>query len=419
MASEKFFNRVVTAELTRNKKNKRYVAHVKGWTFFLMALCLFGCYGFPEAISLKFGLSVPSFSNRLPYIAPFLFVFIWVVASCDSFGTKTVFRISWPEALFILNASFWLGIEVVHSFNGSSIPIFEFIVPQIWLFLFYYVFREYALRNKYCRELGWLFLLAPFCFCLMQFFMYLHIIPGEPIPLKLIQEGHRPNGFHLNYSSYVALTGIWILLFANRTLYGQISKKLFIPLLMFFTTIIIINQTRGALLFLFIIFLVKILLMLPKWSTQTVLIFCVGVGISVASYFYIQESLLAKIMLIEDDSTRIRLLGLIIAPLYQSNYLFGLGAAASLDVTFEGFQSHSYFMRVYLAYGILGVATLALAMVSMFVQKSGRLGVLGLTGLGLLLLHMTVEPDLLWYYALFPVIASTGAISQPDAGNLK
>jgi hypothetical protein len=114
----------------------------------LVTPCVFGCYAFPESIVERFQLSLPTYSNRLPYVAPLLLILLWLVVSYGSPEGKVNIRISWPEAFFVLNIAIWIAIEIGHSLDSNSSRTLELILSYIWFFLFYYAFRECADRKN-------------------------------------------------------------------------------------------------------------------------------------------------------------------------------------------------------------------------------------------------------------------------------
>jgi hypothetical protein len=382
----------------------------------LLALCVFGCFSFPEAIIAKYSLPLPLFSNRLPYVAPLLLILLWVIVSHDPPGGKIRIRISWPEAFFVLNAAAWIVIDVLHSLNGNSGRFFEYLIPQAWLFFFYYAFRVCADRRDLTHVLYWLFLLAPLCICVLQLLMYLHIVPGAWVPLEHILNGDRPEGYHLNSSSYVALTGIWIVLFAGGSQQGMGRRESALSLLfVIFTLMIMINRTRGALLIEGALVGLKLYSYLGKWPRRMAWILGAGAGFGVMWYYMVHVNAIAFVESIADDSARQRLGAiLLIYREVSGSLLFGLGTANSLGINFEGMQSHTYFLRILLAYGVVGLLTFMLSIFSMFYANGARRNMCALSGLLLMLGVMLFESDLQWWYAAMPVAALLSVGRQPD-----
>jgi hypothetical protein len=391
-------------------------SHIEQGMLILLALCVFGCFAFPEVIITKFSIQLPTFSNRLPYATPFLIALLWVVASYGSKREGGRIRIELPEILFVLNVVVIIAIEVLHYHRLGSNPMdsADFLLPLFWVFCFYYVFRECSRLGRHADFLYWLCLLVPTVICVLQLLMYLEIVPGAAVPLKHIMRGDRPEGSHLNYSSYVALSGIWVILFSGWRPYGAGSNEIKISLLfIFFTLMIMVNQTRGALLIAGILVGLKLCAYLSIGVRRVIYILCSGIVICLIGYIVVHFDPEPFVRNIQDDSARQRLMAIFLFHnQLDKSYIFGVGNFK--DINFEGLQPHTYFVRVLLSYGLMGLLFFMLLILSMFYARDVSRGISALSGLILMLGCMLFEGDLYWWYAVIPVLTLLSADHQSN-----
>lgn len=374
----------------------------------LVAVCIFGCFAFPEAIVSKFSLPLPSFSNRLPYVAPLLILLLWVLLTERSQTKKIIVPIAWPELFFLMNIAVWLLIEILDSSDGQSVSMFimEFLAPQMWFFLFYYVFKLAVEKKGALQWLYVLFLLVPALYCLLQLLSYLNIIPGSWVPLEHIMRGDRPDAHHLNLTSYLAILGIWLILFIDgvwrRSSWVEWAHTV---LFILFISVVAINRTRGALLILAVIFWFKLYGSLRK--PARIMIWMLGV-LSLCVLLVLLNDQIGlipnKIDLINDDSLRQRL-GSVFSALQNtsSNMFMGLGSSKSELLTFENLKPHTYHVRIFSAYGFFGLVAFMISISSLFYLIGKSWGVVTFSGFFLMNAIMLFESELHWWFAVIPV----------------
>lgn len=386
--------------------DKSYARPVNRDLLILVTVCVFGCFSFPEIIVSKFSLPLPYFSNRLPYVAPLLILLLWVLLTECSQTKKVIVPIAWPELLFLMNLVVWLSIEMLHSSDklNVSIHIMEFLAPQIWLFLFYYIFKLVVENIGIPQQLYLLFLLVPTLCCILQLLSYVNIIPGSWVSLEHILRGDRPEGYHLNLTSYLALFGIWLLLFIDGK-WRKWSWEEWAPTLLFilFLLIIAINRTRGALLLLALLFGLKFYEGFGKpariiiWILGAMALCALLLKYHLSMNFY-------SIALIDDDSIRQRIGSVFTAIHNNTSSMFtGLGSGKSQSLTFEGMKPHTYHIRIFSSFGFLGLLSFMLSIVSLFYLVGISWRMTTISGFFIINGMMLLEPELHWWYAVIPI----------------
>jgi hypothetical protein len=381
----------------------------------LLAICVIGCFSLPEAIATMWALPLPLFANRLPYVAPLLIVLLGVLVARHSPSGRTALPISWPELFLVLNVVAWMAIELVHGLESNSLDLFREVLPHVWLFLFYYVFRLSADREETRRQLYWLILSLPVCFSLLQILSYLEFVPGSWTPLAHIVRGDRPNASNLNLSSYMAVTGMWIILFvSDGARSGRRKEGVLALLFVLFVLMVVINRTLGALLLATALISIRLYSFLGV-SARWLILVLVGGG-AVALAYLLMSVDLVTIGAIRSDSVRQRLGSIYIAILELSgNFHFGIGMKRSMEIRYEGMRPHTYWINVLLAYGFTGFLTFMLAITSMFQADNVKWGVRKLSGWLLMLGTMLFEANLYWWYSVIPALAVVAGRQFSDA----
>lgn len=364
-------------------------------------LCILGCFGIPEKIISTYGLNLSLYSNRLPYIAPILCLLLFI--GIVRFKTKEKLD-PWKWGVVIITLATWVATD----FLGGRLISFNYVLPQLWFFIFYTTFVVF-IRYAGCSNIFFKTIVLTTVFiCAIQFLRYFHVVPGADLPLIDIFRGVRPDGLDLNLSSYVAAFGVWVVLFTPMSTEEEWINKHFkskLYLILIFSMMIVVNRTVGA------ITLEAITLGLWICKKNGInykypLLVFVGVAIAAILYlvwcFWLIESDINKIV---SDSIRQRLGS---AYVTLQNWLispfYGVGSGTSLNVRYENMLAHTYYLRVLLAYGIVGTLLFFANIIILFFNAARNDPWALFSGLICLFVILSFESKLPLWCSMIPVL---------------
>jgi hypothetical protein len=379
---------------------KNYEHRLRQAITVLVVSVIAGCYMVPEVLIVKFGIPLPLLTKVLPYVAPLLLPLIWILSVYTKFQYRPRIKIDPSDCLFLAAISFWIMSEVAQSIVYRAPHISHLVLPFFWFYTSYYALTLSLERDWLQGVFRKYLIIIPLLMCLLQFAMYLGLIAGESVSLMFLLRGDHPSGTHINIMSYIALISSWLILFQRKRSEFH-NADLMLILFLFF--MILVNQTRGALLLMLILLCLKAYSLTSRnlkliFTLFLTIIFTYGIFLIVSSPANISEIL--------DDSIRQRI-GANYLALSDgvSNWLVGQGAEQGLSVRYEGALPHSFNIRVFHAYGILGLLFFNFVLLSLFYKSRHDFNVINFSGFTLLHGIMFFEAYLYLWYALIPIAA--------------
>ena len=396
---------------------KKYESRLRQAITALTICVIAGCYLVPEFLIVKLSLPMPISVNVLPSLVPLLLTLIWILTVYNGaqYGLRIKFGPS--DSVILVTISFWALLEVVQSITYREPNISRLILPYFWFYL-----SCYAL--SLCMEYDWLrgvfkkcLILIPVLMCLLQWAMYLGLIPGEPVSLMHLLRGDHPAGSHINVLSYISVICLWFIIFNREDLKYHFSE---FALICFFYAQIVINQTRMGLMLLLVIVVMKGFSLMPRNLKLISILFSTIIFVFIIFSIMSLSEPMKIINSIQDDSVRQR-----IGANYTfmidglNNWTFGQGAERGLSVRFEGVLAHNFNIRVFHAYGVFGLLFFLLSLLSLFYRSRLDINAINFSGFVVLQGIIFFEPYWHLWYALIPIASNVLSDQQRVSLNIK
>lgn len=365
-----------------------------------------GCFLVPEIIIEKYNLPLPLHSHTFPYLGGIAIAFGFYFFSSELFTQNTP-RLH--ECVLVITVAMicilWPTTELV-LFHDDSLLVLNFLSPVLWVVTFYFAFKTVLPLIKDHRHFMNCVLAVPLGICLIQWLMFFGLVPGEPLRLVDILTGkEHPSGLHLNIASYIALFGIWTLLFIYKN-HDENQPYIVVGIALVFMATILISQTRGAILG------CCLLLFLKFVNSRSIALRALMIGIGLVGLFSFAALFFLADWQSFDESLRQR-----IGSLMQSmdigwgNFAFGLGAEQSVTLRYQGMLSHTFQSRIFSSFGLIGVILFLISTIALCFcnrtdfKKSENVS-------GFLLIHyvMLLEPRMFLWFALVASLAQIGVV---------
>jgi len=241
---------------------------------------------------------------------------------------------------------------------------------------------------------------------LIQYCMYLGLIGGNQIPLtRIVTLTERPFAPNLNFSSYLAILGLLVLVPAR--LPGRWAAIVGIA----FAALPILNQSRGAVALLLLFAVGGLWSLKSRWLRwATVVIVAGGTGTLIWYLAAVSNRITV------DESFAIRMRTLLLAwDMIQENPLFGSGPGSADGIVVAGLHNHSRLLNLAVEFGVpAGALLLAMGLCSMNAFRDGPSPkyIMIFGSMGLVLLLLEDKPHLI--YSLLGPAAMVAGSSIPD-----
>lgn len=390
--------------MTNNFGSKRLVLN-KILILIVKNIIVLGAFSLPEIAIVKFFPGMPLFANRISYTTPLMILtIIFYKINIGNIILEKFFM----RRLFVCIATISI-INIYHILNQNDDGGIYYELPIISFFLFFFSTIAIIKISETAGRTGNIFLGAPAFICLMQLMTYAEILPGNIVPLSQILAGARPEADNLNFSSHVAVFGLWVLYYSSvgTSLY-QSKKFYFWGLTFLYIFVAVLNQTLGAIISISIlaIFLVMHTSLRKNFSDIYIfyiIVFIIPIATIILIIFVLNSTFILNLITGESEQQRFWSIVAAINAWLQSP-LLGIGGNASNLVLVNGLLVHSYPLRILMAYGALGFLAIFFLLVSLF-SSCGRVSVTASSGLILLSCMLLLDPYLQWWYSSVIVIS--------------
>ena len=337
----------------------------------ILAFVIISCLNIPRNIINVFGLHFLLFGNDLPYLAPFCLLLLTINLSMTKGNAKLL--IGTEDVYFVIALLTWTLLEYYHNIEHSGANLY-IVLSNFWFLVFYFLLKTYVRLSgiEVIKEL--MNTTAYIITAVLLFHLALQgIARYSGGAADFINESEL---FETNGMSLIALFLIHLILFYMpvKTRMERLRLNfILIPLCIF---VIILNESRGALILLFLIFLIKTLLF-TSLSKQAiiagvlilfVLIFIryfdtnwvvqqsefiyksfssEPVDMSADLVYHLPSSFVSSYQRI----TSIKL-GL---QSFSNNPIIGSGLVEAHSIRVAGYIIHSYYIFPLVAYGLIGI----------------------------------------------------------------
>jgi len=342
------------------------------------------------------------------YILPIFLVYIFLRAEKNkSFDrpflelVKTSYKnFKLEDRLFIYLFSYLIFTEAISWFTTSQFSL-RMIVPLFFGHAYLYLYRNFknvSIVNNIDSYFTKVVITLSILVFIFQILMFFGIVPGlanEYSNEQLYKILHfiRVDGLHIGLTSYIATIALYIVLFRS-----QIINSLFCYFsLLVISLVLIINQTRGAIIIAILIFFAFLIRQLKKafsyWTIGVFVIFLITITITII----LAHDILDHRIFNYSDSSAMARVDLILKTfdVFRDNPLLGYGQHFGEHLRFghENQLVHSYLMRFLVAYGVLGFIFLSLYYKSIFLGKPTYIN---FVGLGVVFSISLFEPYFIW-----------------------
>jgi len=382
----------------------------KNFDAILVFLFLCSWINFPKYFYEKYQVDLPGDihgQNLLPYFLP-------VLLACGFYVCfQRPIRLVWPQ-YFLKSSLGWaalivfyvavLDIFYVYFESGDYYP--RMTLPILWMFIFFFtgikLVERIKVKDPYCYFVR-ASCYAAVAIALLQLFSFIGWTPGlremyEGRVTEVLLSGGRLAVFHENMSSYVCCLGIFVLLFFPE---HKISKKWQTVIFILFTVVIFLNQTRGAMMLIFALCFVRFFVFKRRdFIYSFSLIFYSAVGFYIIFQYFGGDHRVFDL----DDSSAIERIELFYFSVdnFLRNPVFGIGAHSESVQTLEGHNVHIYYLRLLVAYGLIGFLLFSRSYFSLY--RSTNIGKAVLC-CAFVFYVASFETYLYWYYSILPFLA--------------
>jgi len=286
----------------------------------------------------------------------------------------------------------------------SSFMVFEQIVPLIWGHIFYFLYKNFLPFSVINNTKEFFLRSIVICFLLM---IFLQILMPDGVSREfsfnfiqgIIYDIKETPGDHQGYVSYSAVIFLFILTYYKKDINMSLIYTIFSYLSILY--VLLLNQTRGALLPALILI---VLFIISNGNIYKRIFLLISIVLSILiAIMLIPDN--HRIFSIVDSSASERLMLMIESLnkiLNKGNPLFGFGMNDFESWRFGLHQHivHSYWFVFTLAYGLFGFFLLMFYYIRIFIIKFTFKNIIGLLVIGIMLLS-----DLQFYYSIYLLAA--------------
>lgn len=367
----------------------------------------------------RYSIAAPFFGAYMPYGGVLLIPILWANGTLRSKNGRVSLPIDTIDICFLAMIATWTVIELIHQLQ-ENLSDWRLIGGYCWLWILFYTLRSFDYRPTYRQHVIDAIVVLTGLTSVSQLLFYTGALGGEIGNWNLLRE--TPVAPYVNRFSYIAVLGVGVLLFCARPSSGA-TKIIFVSFAAAHIALIRINHTRGAVLILLLLGVLKITQMLGVRRALVTAIICVGLtATALIAGGRVGEMLLEDVLheislgrgFVGEGSVALRVgsTRMAIQSWAESPWL-GLGNAGASEIRYKGMLTHVHYVHVLVAVGMVGIVPYMLAFLRLM-GKPGRAAMgqrAALLGIGAGV--ASLEPDIQWWYGLIAYLVWT-ATAHPN-----
>lgn len=378
---------------------------------------------FPRIIYDKFSLdTMTAFhgKNLLPFFGLGLILFV-VYSYCRSahFTKFKSITISFfifisscldkNDRLAILFILYMILVNVFSAMINHSDFNFRMVIPIFFAHCFYFFYKRFSEITVIDNIHAYFFKYVVYIIStilLFQLAMFMGLVPGvtqgfSPEIIPKITNFIRVDAEHIGYTAYLAIILLYILLF----MYEKIPNYQLISIYFLIFSVLVINQTRGAIL-IGSILLLNFFLFSIKLNGYLKFFFLTALFLTIWLFF--ENSFTHRIFILStvDTSASARVFQMIETFKHAlESPFFGYGSYYAQNLRFGDANQivHSYYLRLFVSYGLIGILIFLFYFKSLFASKLTHKSIMGLF---VIFGIFTFEPYLMWAVYLIAVFSN-------------
>ncbi|MBT6673565.1 MAG: O-antigen ligase family protein [Lentimicrobiaceae bacterium] len=368
---------------------------------------------FPKIVYDKFSwdfMTAYHGKNLFPFLLPIILLFViyaylrsdWSARYKNSFigfFTMLINRSTIADQLLIILVCYMVLINYLTAIIDQSDANFRMVLPIITAHFFYFFYTRYSQLsiidniNTYFYKCV---VFSIFLILILQLLMFSGVIPGltgiySPEINEKIFSGIRVDGGHIGYTSYLGTILLYLMIFHSKKLPIYYRTAVYLTLF----SVLIINQTRGALL-------IAIIMLFSYFiSLKNIKIFIAALSVVIlllVVFWFLNVDVSTHRLFTYDSSTEARLyLMTETFDVFTEKPLFGHGSYFVENLRFGKTVDqqivHNYYLRFLTSYGLIGFSIFLYYFKHLFANK---LSFVNIMGLFVIFSIFTFEPYLMW-----------------------